>query len=95
MDELVAADGNRHMRRARFGRGEKQEIAGFDAAGSDTRSHLELIADRSWQADTVLREHVLREAAAVEAVGVGAAIAIRNAPEVKRRADERVVIRRS
>src|SRR6185436_7064294 len=74
VDELAAADRDAHMRRARTHGRKEHEIAGSNGAGLDRGSHLELASYIARQGHSITREHILSEAAAVEADWVGAAV---------------------
>ena len=70
MDELVPADRYRHVRRSpRHGCKEQQIARNQRFARLDRCSQLELIANLPWQRQAVPGVDVLREAAAVEALG--------------------------
>src|SRR5262249_42518971 len=95
VDELVAADSNRHMRRTRIGGREEDHVAGDEIAGLHRLSNPELIADLARQRHAVLREDVLREAAAIEsAARIGSAVAVWDAAQRQRSADERIAVER-
>jgi hypothetical protein len=81
MHESVAAERDGDVRRARRGRREKQEVAGREIRGRiDRRADAELAVYVARERQAVFREDVLREAAAVEAVRIPAAVALRLAP---------------
>ena len=67
--ELIAADRDRDVRRTRIGGREEQDVAGREILSRDRFPHPILFADLARQRQPVLREDVLREAAAVEAAG--------------------------
>src|SRR5437762_12837384 len=90
VDELVAADRDAHMRRPWIRRREEQDVARREILGPHRIPRTKLIAHVARQRDAVLREDVLREAAAVEAGGIGAAVAVRRAAQRQRGAGQRV-----
>src|SRR6185295_1291492 len=90
MNELVAADRNPHVRRAGRDGAEEDEVARRETIGGDRRSGLKLLADVTRQRDAMLREHVPREAAAIETIWIGTRVLVRRAPERQRRASEGV-----
>ena len=80
MDELVAVNGNGHVRGSWATRREEDQVAGRHVCAADRSPNPELLVDRSRELHPVLVEHVLREAAAVEAPRVCAAVPVRYAP---------------
>ena len=91
MDELIVGDEDADVRRAtRFGL-EEDEIAGLQIALLDLLADLELLRGLARQRDAVLREHPLREAAAVEPSRIAAAVAIRRAAETQCGGHERLI----
>jgi hypothetical protein len=95
VDELIAVDGDADVRRVSSARGEEQQIAGGDLVGLYARADLELILHLARQADAVLTEDILRKAATVEAVRIGAAVAVRRAAQGERGGGQRIPIHAS
>ena len=88
----VAADGDRHVRRARLGRVKNSRSPGARSSALTELPTRYCSRTVARQRHAVLREDVLREAAAVEAVGIGAAVAVRRAAQRERRPDQRVAV---
>ena len=89
MDELIAANEDAHVRRAAGDGVEEHEVARFQIVLFDFPAGLELLLDLARQRDAVLREHPLREAAAVEALRIAAAVHVRRAAIAQSRIDQR------
>lgn len=93
VDEPVVVDDDADVGRS-FGDGLKEdEIPDPDIFQLDLLAYPKLLARFTRQRDAVLREHVLREAAAVETVGIRSAVPVRHATQAQRRIDERRVRR--
>ena len=95
VDELVAADRDRDVRwRPGAVVVKKIRSPGASSSGFTDLPDSKLIAHLARQRHAVLREDVLREAAAVEPGRVGAAVAIGRAAQRERGADQRVAVDR-
>src|ERR1700676_4416463 len=81
--EFVAANRDPDVRGARLGRREENQIARLEILGPEFFSNPELLPDPPREGDAVLREDVSREAAAVEATGTVAAVAVGLAPQAQ------------
>jgi hypothetical protein len=81
MHELVAPEGDGHVRGTGVGCGKEEEISGVDLGEIHVESQPELIAHRTGERYPVTAEDVLREAAAIEPVGIGTAILVRDAAQ--------------
>jgi hypothetical protein len=92
VDELVAAERNRHMSRPRGDRTEEEQISARETVRRDRLARFELFDDGSREGDSVLSENVLREAAAVEAGWIGTAVAVGRSAERQSSASDRVGI---
>jgi hypothetical protein len=88
--ELIAVDEDADVRRAARHSVEEHEIARLQIVLRDLRSDLELLLDLARQREPDLREHPLREAAAVEALGIAAAVAVGRPPIAQCRVDQRL-----
>jgi len=93
VDELLVCHEDADVRRSPRLSVEEDEIARLQIVNRDVLSDLELLLDLPRQRDAVLREHPLGKAAAVEACGIAAAIAIRCAAETERGRNKRVLLR--
>jgi hypothetical protein len=92
--ELIAADGDPHVRRSwRDGREEKQIARGHFAV-LHRFPLLKLIPDFARQGDAVSGEHVLGKSAAIEPVGIDAAVPVRRPAKRQRRTDQGVAVYR-
>ena len=89
MNELVTANRDRDVRRAGLGRREEDQVARFQILRPHRFSQSILIAHGTGQRHAVLCEHVLCEAAAIEAGGIAPAVAIRRAAQCQRAARQR------
>jgi hypothetical protein len=87
--ELIVRHEDPDVRRAAGHGVEEHEVAGLQIVQLDLLSRLELVVDFARQRRAVMREHPLREAAAVEAFRIAAAVAVGSAPETERGVDER------
>ena len=88
MHEGVAAERNPDVRRAWRDRAEEEQVAHRDVLGLHRFPFPVLLLHIARQGDAVLPEDVLREAAAIEAVGIAPAVAIGSPAEPKRRSCE-------
>jgi hypothetical protein len=70
VDELIAADRDADVGGSGRDRGEEDEIAHRKVARLDLLPQSSLLLDVARQRDAVLREDILREAAAVETAGI-------------------------
>ena len=92
VDELIAADGDAHVRGAGRDRREEHEVARLARRPRSTSlSRLELLAHFARHLEAVLREDVLHEAAAIESRRVGAAVPVRRAAQ-RSAVDESTVV---
>jgi len=89
VNELIVGDEDADVRRAARHRVEEHEIARLQVVDPDLLSDLELLLDLAWDRHTRLREHPLREAAAVEPVRIASAVSVRHAAIAQSRFDER------
>ena len=92
VDELVAADRDCDVRRFGTGRREEDDIARREVLRLHRFPDPKLLAYRARQRHAVLREDVLGEAAAVEALGIAAAIQVPDSTQRQRRSDQRVPV---
>jgi hypothetical protein len=81
VDESRPVDRDADVGRAATARVEEEEVTGLELV--DSRSAARLLLDRSRHPYALLRENVLDEATAIEAVGVGTAVAVAGADEVQ------------
>jgi len=68
---------------------EEHQVTRFQIVLFDLLAGLELLLDLARQRDAMLREHPLREAAAVEALRIAAAVDVRRAAIAQSRIDQR------
>jgi len=87
--ELIVGDEDADVRRAAGDGVKEHQVARLQIVQLDLLSHLELLVDLARQRHAVVREHPLREAAAVEAAGIAAAVAVRRAAEAQGSGDQR------
>ena len=91
--ELVPADRDRHVRGPGLGRRKEDDVARRQIPRLPDRfSHPILLADLAREREAMLGEDVLSKPAAVEAVRIDAAVAVRRAPQRERRARQRVAV---
>ena len=84
MHGLAVPEIDRDVVDALAGEAVEQQIAGLGAVETDTAANVALLARTARQRDTRLAEHVLHQAAAVEALRRGAAVAVRAADLAQR-----------
>ncbi len=84
MDEFVRAERDGDMGDATTGGPEEHEIARCHGTSSNRLASPKLIADLARQQHLVLREDILGEPAAVEAIGAGAPVVVSNTSQGKR-----------
>ena len=89
MDELIVVDDDADVGRSFGDRLKEHKIADPDIFQLNLLANPKLLARFARQRDAVPREHVLREAAAIETVGIGSAVPVRHATQAKGRIDER------
>src|SRR5438105_4159359 len=90
--ELVAADRDADVRRSRIGRREEDDVSRDETIGLHRFPYTILIAHLARQADAVLREDVLREAAAVEPARIAAAVSVRRTAQRQRRSSQGISV---
>ena len=88
MYEFIAADDDGDVRHARVRGPEEHEVPRRQFARIDGLSLLELIAHVARQGDPVQSEDILREPAAVEAIWITPAVAIRRPAKRQRGQDQ-------
>ena len=91
VDEFVVVDDDADVGRTFGDRMKEDQIAGPDVFQIDLLPDPKLLAGFAWQRDAVPGEHVLREAAAVEAVRIRPAVSVRDATQAQSRGDQRRV----
>lgn len=91
-----ATNGDADMSRLAGVDGEEDQVAGRHVAAVDPTAHVLLLADRARQPDLVLKEHVLDQAAAIDAqCWVGSPETVGHASQCKRSLDQRLSARSS
>ena len=88
MHELVAANGDAHVRGASAQGPEEHQIARLHVVHSDPPAGAVLIADLAWQCRTVQSEDVLDETAAVETRWIRTTVHVGDAAKGERRGDD-------
>jgi len=89
VDELIVVDDDADVGRSFGDRLKENKIPDPDIFQLDLLADPKLLARFARQRDTVLREHVLREAAAVETAGIRSAVPVGHATQSEGRIDER------